>query len=212
MKKIRLALIDDHKLLTDTWTVLFNSHPQMEVVAVCNLSENALALIQEVKPDIVLADISMTPIDGIELTRLIKRQKLATQIIGVSLYAMPAFAKKMIGYGAKGYVTKNSSKEELFDAILQVSKGGTYICQDIKDNIARQHSGTDKDINDSINTLTFSELKIVRYIKQGLSSKEIAEQTNSSFKTIEVHRYHILKKLGVSNVASLVNEFNVRGL
>ncbi len=121
------------------------------------------------------------------------------------MHSQPAHARKMMQAGAKGYVTKNSSYEELMTAISDIHNNQTYICQDIKDILAQQSfEGKDQ----GLNSLSSREIEIIGYIKKGYSSKQIAEPLNITMKTIEVHRYNILKKLNLKNTAALVNYIN----
>jgi DNA-binding NarL/FixJ family response regulator len=123
---------------------------------------------------------------------------------------MPAYAKKMLQSGAMGYVTKNSSKEELMEAILEVNKGQKYICSEVKNILA--HQELEESDQPDLNVLSRRELDITKLIKDGLSSREIALKLEISLKTVEVHRYNILKKLHLKNTAALVNFINTHGL
>jgi two-component system invasion response regulator UvrY len=109
--------------------------------------------------------------------------------------------------GATGYITKSSSLEEMTQAIVEVYNGGKYICQDIKDTLSKQ-AIMDKDEPRGLDGISKRELDIISFLKKGYSSKEIAQSINLSVKTVEVHRYNILKKLGLPNVASLINYVN----
>jgi DNA-binding NarL/FixJ family response regulator len=123
------------------------------------------------------------------------------------MHSQPAYAKKMLQIGAKGYVTKNSSKEEMIKAILEVNEGSKYICEEIKNNISELVLEENKDMP-NVNALTEREIQIINLIKEGQSSKEIASTLNISLKTVEVHRHNVLKKLKLKNSASLVNFIN----
>jgi len=113
----------------------------------------------------------------------------------------------MLQIGARGYVTKNSSKEEMIMAILEVHAGNRYICDEIKNNISELVMDDNRD-TPNVNALTEREIQIINLIKEGQSSKEIAANLNISLKTVEVHRHNILKKLKLKNSASLVNFIN----
>ena len=123
------------------------------------------------------------------------------------MHSQPAYAKKMLQIGARGYVTKNSSKEEMIKAILEVNEGSKYICEEIKNNISELVLEENKDVP-NVNALTEREIQIINLIKEGQSSKEIASTLNISLKTVEVHRHNVLKKLKLKNSASLVNFIN----
>jgi len=194
MQKVSILIADDHKLIRETWSYILNNDPRFEVVAECGDSEQAVEVARTKRPQIILMDINMTPISGFEATERIRKVSPASKIIGVSMHSQPAYAKKMLQIGARGYVTKNSSKEEMIKAILEVHNGNKYICDEIKNNISE--------------LVTEREIQIINLIKEGFSSKEIASQLNISLKTVEVHRHNILKKLKLKNSASLVNFIN----
>src|SRR5579871_2631716 len=207
MNKIRILIADDHKLIRETWSHILNSDPRFQVIAECGNAEEAVELAKVKHPDIVLMDINMIPFSGLEATQKIRKVSPASRIIGVSMHSQPAYAKKMLQMGARGYVTKNSSKEEMIQAILEVNQGNKYICEEIK-NIISDQLLEEKESSPNINTLTEREMQIINFIKEGLSSKEIATSLNISLKTVEVHRRNILKKLKLKNSASLVNFIN----
>ena len=128
------------------------------------------------------------------------------------MHSMPAYAKRMLQLGAMGYVTKNSSKDEMITAILEVNAGRKFICEEVKNILAQQELDDTPVPTADMNNLSRRELDIIQLIKEGLSSKEIAQQLEISLKTVEVHRYNILKKLNLKNTAALVNFMNTQGL
>lgn len=210
MGKTTILIADDHQLLRDTWSYILNNDPRFEVVGVAASGEESIKLTREKLPQVVLMDINMGEMSGFEATRIIKKQTPSVKVIGVSMHSMPAYAKKLFQMGASGYVTKNSSREELMNAIEDVRAGNTYVCEEIKEILIQQEIET-TDQRSDLNALSKRELEVVDYIKQGLPSKEIASYLGVTLKTIEVHRYNILRKLGLPNVASLVNFLNQRG-
>jgi DNA-binding NarL/FixJ family response regulator len=207
MGKITILIADDHKLIRETWTYILNSDERFEVVAECGDAEQAVELAKELTPNIVLMDINMPPFNGFEATEQIRKGSPDSKIIGVSMHSQPAYAKKMLQVGARGYVTKNSSKEEMFNAITEVFNGNKYVCDEIKTIISDQLLDDNHDAP-SVNSLTEREMQIIHHIREGHSSKEIASQLDISLKTVEVHRHNILKKLKLKNSASLVNFIN----
>jgi DNA-binding NarL/FixJ family response regulator len=156
-------------------------------------------------------DINMSPVNGFEATKQVRKFSPSSKIIGISMHSMPAYARRMLQMGAMGYVTKNSSKDELLTAIVDVNNGKKYICEEVKNILAQQELEDDTGKPD-MNVLSRRELDIVTLIKEGLSSKEIALKLAISLKTVEVHRYNILKKLNLKNTAALVNFINAQGL
>lgn len=207
MDKITILIADDHKLIRETWSYILNSDARFRVVAECGDSEEAVELSKTLRPHIILMDINIAPFTGFEATEKIRKFSPGSKIIGVSMHSQPAYAKKMLQVGAKGYVTKNSSKEEMIKAIMEVSKGNKYICDEIK-NIISDQLLDDKPDTPNVNALTEREIQIINFIKEGFSSKEIANNLSISLKTVEVHRHNILKKLKLKNSASLVNFIN----
>lgn len=211
MEKISLLLIDDHKMIRESWSIILSSDTRFEIVGETSNVELAVELAKSQRPDIVLMDINMAPINGFEATKLMLREIPELQILAISMHSMPAYARRMFQMGARGYVTKNSSKDELVTAILEVKAGNKYICEEIKNIVAQQELEEDSDHPD-MNLLSRREIDVVQLIKEGLSSKEIAKRLDISLKTVEVHRYNILRKLKLNNTASLVNFINAQGL
>ncbi|HYC40454.1 MAG TPA: response regulator transcription factor [Chitinophagaceae bacterium] len=211
MEKITILLVDDHKLIRESWSFILNNDPRFQVIGECSSGAEAIEFVTNNLPDVVLMDINMSPINGFDATRQILKQSPRTRVIGVSMHTMPAYARRMLQLGAKGYVTKNSSKEELLEAIVQVHAGGKYICEEVKNILAHRELDEKRDQPD-MNLLSRRELGIVQLIREGLSSKEIALRLDISLKTVEVHRYNILKKLNLKNTAALVNFINTQGL
>ena len=206
MEAISILIADDHKLIRDTWSFILNTDNRFKVVAECSNGEEAIEQAKQKRPQIVLMDINMTPVSGLEATKQIRKVSPGSKVIGVSMHSQPAYAKKMLQIGAKGYVTKNSSRDEMFKAIMEVHHGNRYICDEVKNIISEQIM--DDSPSQGINALSERELQIVKLIKEGFSSKEISGQLNISLKTVEVHRHNILKKLSLKNSAALVNYIN----
>ena len=211
MKKITILLVDDHKLIRDSWTFILNSDPRFLVIGETSNGDQAIEIAKIIKPDIVLMDVNMTPVNGFDATKQICEFSPGSKVIGISMHSMPAYAKRMLQVGAMGYVTKNSSKEEMISAIIEVNNGNKYICEEVK-NILTQQELEEEDRQPDMNVLSRRELEIAKLIKEGMSSREIAVRLDISLKTVEVHRYNILKKLNLKNTASLVNFIHTQGL
>lgn len=207
MEKITILIADDHTLVRETWSFILNTDPRFQVIAESGSGEEAVELAKELKPEIVIMDINLPGINGIEATQLIRKFSPGSKILGVSLHTQPTYARKMMQKGAMGYVTKNSSREEMFNAIIEIHSGHKYICNEIKNILSDQMLHGEEQDN-SINSLSQREIEVINLIKKGDSSKEIAEALTISVKTVEVHRYNILKKLHLKNAAALVNFIN----
>ncbi|MEY3688359.1 MAG: hypothetical protein RLZ76_1505 [Bacteroidota bacterium] len=205
-KKVRIIIADDHLLIAETWATLINLDPEFEVIKVYDNTKTMIDEITEIRPDVAILDININPFSGIEATTMIKKLAPGTKIIGVSMHNQPSFAKKMIRNGAMGYVTKNSSKLEMYDAIRSVMKGEKFICAEIQRNITNQLLVEEED--NKLSKLTEREIEIIKLIKNGSTNKEIAETLFLSPRTVETHRARILKKLGLKNSLSLVKYIN----
>jgi DNA-binding NarL/FixJ family response regulator len=211
MEKISILLVDDHKLIRESWSLILNADPRFQVIGETSDVNEAVQIAKAKKPKIVLMDINMNPVNGFEATILLRRFSPASKIIGISMHCMPAYAKRMMHLGAMGYVTKNSSKDELIKSIVEVVSGNKFMCEEVK-NILAQQDLVEVGGHQDMNALSKREIDIVQLIKEGMSSKEIAEQLGISLKTVEVHRYNVLKKLDIKNTAALVNFINAQGL
>jgi DNA-binding NarL/FixJ family response regulator len=209
MKKIRIFLVDDHRMMIDMWAALLNADPKFEVVGHGLDGESAFELVKETLPQVVLIDITLPGMSGIELTKMIKESFPSIKILGVSMHTNILLIKQMLINGASGYVSKTSSFEEMSMAITAIYNGQRFICKDVKDYITNQViSEEETDPAFKINQLTKRELEIINMIKDGLSSKEIAEKLFISKRTVEVHRYNIFRKLDVNNITSLIKLTN----
>ncbi|MES1217125.1 MAG: response regulator transcription factor [Bacteroidota bacterium] len=211
MEKITILLVDDHKLIRESWSYILNNDSRFLVIGETSSGEEAIELAKTKRPQIVLMDVNMSPLNGFEATKQIRKFSPGSKVIGISMHSMPAYARRMLQMGAMGYVTKNSSKDEMISAIVEVNNGKKYVCEEVKNILAQQELEQGGDQPD-MNTLSKRELEIVQLIKEGLSSKEVALRLDISLKTVEVHRYNILKKLNLKNTASLVNFINAQGL
>lgn len=207
MEKIRILIAEDHKLIRETWTFILNSDSRFAVVAACSDSAEAVELAGTEKPDVILMDINMTPLNGFEATAKFAVVSPHSKVIGLSFYSEILFVKKMFSAGAKGYVTKNSGREEMYAAILAVHNNQLFVCDEIKSQGFDMNIQSESD-PDYVESLTNKEIQISHCIREGLRSKEIADKLNISIKTVEVHRHNILRKLHVKNSISLVNVMN----
>jgi two-component system invasion response regulator UvrY len=206
MEKISLIIVDDHMLIRETWSLILNGHSDFKVIAETGNGEEAVELCKLHKPDIVMMDINLPGMSGVDATKEIIKASPGTKVVGISLHNQPAYAKKMMKAGARGYITKNSKREEMLEGLLEVAKGQKYICKEIK-NILSEEMLVDKK-EKTLDLLSLREKEVIKHLIKGASSREIAELMFISVKTVEVHRYNILKKLELRNAAQLVNYIN----
>ncbi len=207
MSKISVVIVEDHQLVREMWVQLFSERDDIEIVGKTGDFDDAIEMIKNKRPNIVLLDINLPVSSGMEAVPLIRKFSPGSRIIAVSMHNQPAYAKKMLQMGAKGYVTKNSSHQEMLVAVDEVMAGKTFICSEIKDIISEQ-AFQQSPAGPSLKELSLREIEIIKLIKEGFSSKEIATNLGISVRTAEVHRHNILKKLGLKNTASLITFIN----
>jgi len=158
MEKITLLIADDHTLIRETWSLILKSDDRFNVIAETGTGEEAIELARELRPNVVLMDINLPGMNGIEATQQIRKFSPGSKVLAISLHTQPSYARQMIKNGAMGYVTKNSSRAEMFKAILEVHSGKKYICDEIKNNLSEQIINGDEQPN-GINTLTQREIE-----------------------------------------------------
>jgi DNA-binding NarL/FixJ family response regulator len=207
MEKITLLITDDHKLVRESLAAIFDAHPRLRVLAHCGSGEEAVELAKHWRPDIVTMDMNLPGINGFEATAQVLKASPLSKVMAVSMHSQPAYVRKFFQAGATGYVTKNSARDEIIKALLEVYENRKYICEEIKNILAEQELSCNIK-TDALYALSKRELDIIGLVKKGFSSREIAENTQLKVKTVEVHRYNILRKLNLPNVAALVNYVN----
>ncbi|HEV8286723.1 MAG TPA: response regulator transcription factor [Chitinophagaceae bacterium] len=134
-ESIRIVITDDHQMIRETWKLLLEQDKRFIIIAQCSNGAEAINAAKNLSPDIILMDINMRPVNGFEATRKIAQQHPSVKIIGMSVNNQPSYARNMLQLGAKGYITKNSTKEEMMNAIITVYNGGRYICEEIRDKM-----------------------------------------------------------------------------
>lgn len=135
---IRLAIVDDHEMIRQAWKMVLQRDPRVDVIAECRSGAEAIECAGKHKPDVMLMDVNMTPVNGFEATKTITEAWPEVKIIGTSINNQPTYARNMLLSGAKGYVTKNSPSDEMLEAIVIISRGGTYVCKDVHDKLNGQ--------------------------------------------------------------------------
>jgi DNA-binding NarL/FixJ family response regulator len=207
--KIKIVIADDHVLIAETWATLINLDPAYQVIKVYDNTQSLLDEVADLQPQIVILDINIAPISGLDAVKVIREKSPNSRTIGVSMHNQPSFAKRMISNGAMGYVTKNSTKDEMYKAINEVMEGKIYICAEIKNRIT-QNILLEDDESARLNSLTDRELDIIKLLKEGCTNEEIAKKLFLSPRTVDTHRAKILKKLQLKNSLSLIKLINER--
>jgi DNA-binding NarL/FixJ family response regulator len=199
-EEIKVLIVDDHQLIREAWTAILQMTNRIKVIGTAETAEEAYEICAVYRPEVVLMDINLKNSNGFDATEKICNSLPKTRVIGLSLHEDVALVKKFLSKGAKGYLSKNTSREELVAAIDAVMNDKIYLAADIKEKFINQIIDNDKPAEKE---LTNKEIEIVTLISQGFTSKEIAEKIYISVRTVETHRHNILKKLNIPNAAQL---------
>jgi DNA-binding NarL/FixJ family response regulator len=205
MRKIRIVLADDHPLIRNGLYLGLREDPGIDVVAQAQDGLIALAAIKEHQPDIAVLDIDMPNLNGMSVADELQRQKLDTRIIFLTLHADGEMLKSALSLGAKGYVLKESALQEIIAAVYAVYGGTTFISSSLTARLLQQDSpGKELSVPSPLRDLTQTELKILRLVADGLTSKEIAGKLSIHYRTVENHRTNMCRKLGVDGASALL--------
>ena len=207
MEKINILVVDDHKIVRDGILSLLQDEADISIVAQAENGKDALEKIPGVLPHLVLMDINMPVMNGIECAREITRLFPEIKVLALTMLNELEHIKNMLSAGAKGYLLKNSGKEELVMAIKKVMLGQNYFSDEVKDLImlemVKKKTMPGKIIGEKV-PLTSRELDILELILQELTNQEIAEKLFISVRTVDAHRRNLLEKTGARNTAGLV--------
>ncbi len=201
-KHYKIIIVDDHALFRNVLKLLLNAHESFSVVAEASNGNDFLEILGVIPADVVLMDISMPCMNGIEATARAIKKYPDLKIIALSMYGDEGYYFKMLEAGACGFLLKESEIEEVYRALFNVIEGKSYFSQDLLQNLVSHFKNHPEKTN--IEELSQREIDVVKLICQGLSNNEIAEMLFLSKRTIEKHRSNILQKTGSKNTASLV--------
>lgn len=201
---IKIVLADDHQVLREGICSLLEKQGNIEVVAQAEDGRTAVRLVRDLQPDIVIMDIAMPDLNGIEATRQIRAESPDVKIIALSMHSDRRFVAEMLKAGASGYLLKNSAFQQLTNSIRTVMEGRNYLCPEIGEIVIDDYiKKLSTNETSAVSPLTPREREVLQLIAEGNSTKEIASNLSVSVKTADTHRQQIMKKLNCRSVAEL---------
>jgi DNA-binding NarL/FixJ family response regulator len=202
MEKVNIILADDHTLVREGFVQLLIQNKNFNVLGEAKDGEELLKLLSHQQPDVVMLDLSMPKLNGVEALSIIQEQFPAVKVIVLTMHEEVEYAVKCIKRGVKGYLLKNTEPAELYTAIDTVADGGTYFSPAIS-NALIKNMASHKPHND---VLSEREIEVLQYVVKGMSAKMIADTLSISPRTVETHKINMMRKLKVGNTAELVNK------
>jgi two-component system response regulator NreC len=204
--KIRLLLVDDHQVVRSGLRMLLSNESDVEIVGEAGTAREALKAVELLKPKVVLMDIGLPDMSGIDATREIKHTNPEAAVVALTIHEDEEYFFKMLEAGASGYVPKRAAPEELLTAIRAAAAGEVYLYPSlakllVKDYLTQEHTS---EAERALDGLTEREQEVLRYLAEGVANNEIAEALVISAKTVERHRENIMQKLGLHSRSELV--------
>ncbi len=214
MNKIRVILAEDHTIVRQGLRSLLEQSDDIEVIAEAEDGREAVNKTEQLKPDIVLMDISMPILNGIEATRQIKKKFPDIKVLILTMHTTEEYISQILHAGASGYLVKKSAHHELLSAIKAIQKGNSYLSPLVSKKVVDQYlQKTQDDIKqDRYEKLTTREREVLQLIAEGKANKEIAELLYLSVKTVETHKAHLMEKLNLHTTTDLIKYAIQKGI
>ena len=206
MKKTRILLADDHRMVRQGFRLILQAQEDMEVIGEAGNGREAVELAKSLKPDVVVMDVTMPELNGIEATRRIREAEPFVRVLALSVHRDGIYVRETVRAGAEGYILKESADSELIAAVLAVAQGNSYLSPEIAGSVLKDYR---KHATNPIDLLSSREREVLQLIAEGRTTKEIAASLNLSVYTVDGHRTRIMEKLGLHSVGELVR-FAVR--
>lgn len=200
---IRVILADDHTILRHGLSKSFQNSEDFKVVGQAQDGRSTVELAKELLPDVVVMDIAMPDLNGVEATRQITKECPDVNVIGLSMHASSKYVREMFKAGAKGYLLKDCPFEELTRAIKTVVEGRTYISPSVGHTVIEDYICKQEDPNSAFKVLSEREREVLQLLAEGNTTKQVGRQLHISPKTVEAHRLRIMNKLEIDNLAQL---------
>ncbi|MFM2049236.1 MAG: hypothetical protein RI955_1784 [Bacteroidota bacterium] len=211
--KIKIIIADDHKMMIDGLLSMLSDEKNMEIIGVANNGEEVLKILETKNADLVLTDINMPLMNGIELTKALKQKYSSIKILALSMFGDIEHIQEMLNAGISGYVLKNTGNKELVDAINSIANGGTYYDNDVAAEMMRSltQNNQKKVAIEKVN-LTDREIEIVKLIAKEMNNAAIGDALFISERTVESHRKNIYRKTNTTNIVGLLKFAFANGL
>jgi DNA-binding NarL/FixJ family response regulator len=208
---ITIFLAEDHRLVRDGFRILIETQPDLKVIGEAGTGHETVRQVVKLLPDIVLMDIGMPELNGIEATRQISEACPSTKVIILSMYSTSQHITRAFKAGARGYILKESAGEDMIKAVRTVYNGQIFLCGEISEIVVGQYllDQAEVVVDDPLSRLTAREREILQLLVEGKSNTKIAELLFLSPKTVETYRSHLMQKLGINDLPSLV-KFAIR--
>lgn len=204
MSKIKVLLVDDHQIILDGLKSLLSNSGEIIVAGEANNGREAIRILELISIDVILMDIDMPILNGIDTLKEIVKRGLSVRVIILSMHQEAGMIKSLMNIGAHGYLLKSSSQEEVTNAICKVAGGQSYFSPEVTLSLLNKPQNN-LHFNQQTELLTDRETEIVRLIAEGFSNKEIGSKLFISHRTVDTHRTNLMKKLDVSNIAGLIS-------
>ncbi len=212
MKKPRIIVVDDHQIVRDSIGYSLEASNAFHVVGRANNGRVALEMADKLRPDLVLMDVSMPDMNGIEATRQIVAAVPGIKVVALTMHSAKAYVMGMLNAGASGYLLKTCPFEEVINALNVILSGTIYLSPEITHMVVEFAKNREWDAVDSFTLLSAREREVLQLISEGHTSKTISKQMNISSKTVDVHRNNIKKKLDIHTIAGLTKFAIAKGL
>ncbi len=200
---VKLIIVDDHQMFREGLVNLLSASGKVEVLAQAKNGKEAVEKALQLKPDVVLMDIGIPIMNGVEATKKILQEDTDIKVLALSMYENKEYIKDILDAGASGYILKNSPFDQLLSAILSVSEGNKYLSKKVTDIIIQDYLTMNKGRR-ALNQLSERELEVLKLYAEGKTSSEIAGQLFISVKTVGTHKQHLLKKLKLKTNADII--------
>jgi DNA-binding NarL/FixJ family response regulator len=205
MSKIRVLIADDHELIRQGVRSILHSERDAQVVGEAVTGLQAVEQTQKLKPDVVVMDLAMPELDGIEATRQIRAANPSTQVIVLTMHDSEIMVRRVLNAGAGGYVLKSELANKLKTALRVVYRGRRYLSRQMSERLMDRYLEQARSAEESPSSLTSRELEVAQLLSVGKSSKEIGDVLNITVRTVETHRSNIMRKLNVHSVTELLH-------